>query len=190
VPDPEAIDATTLAVELVMVFPPASVIFTTGCVENSIPLNAPAGCVVTITFEAAPTLSAKLLEVAAVKDVGVNLRVKFPGVPERTRSVKVATPPTAATVLVPFKVPDPDAIDATTLTFEVVTVFPEASVTLINGWVVRATPLTAPDGSVVIMALDAICVINPTGITCACATNPKTRKDSVKSFFIVLVYTE
>jgi hypothetical protein len=35
------------------------------------------------------------------------------------------------------------------------------------------------------MALDAICVINPTGITCACATNPKTRKDSVILFFIL-----
>jgi hypothetical protein len=136
-------------------------------------------------LDAAPTLSGKLLEVAAVKDVGVNLRVKFPGVPERARFVKAATPPTAATVVVPFKVPDPEAIDATTLTLEVVTVFPEASVTLITGWVVRASPLTAPDGSVVIMALDAIWVINPTGITCACATNPKTRKDSVIIFFIL-----
>ena len=100
-------------------------------------------------MDAAPTLSGKLLEVAAVKDVGVNLSVKFPGVPEKTRLVKAATPPTAATVLVPFKVPDPEAIDATTLTVEVVTVFPEESVTLNTGWVVRATPLTALDGSVV-----------------------------------------
>jgi hypothetical protein len=156
VPVPEAIDATTLAVELVMVFPPASVIFTTGWVENTVPLNAPAGSVVIITFEGAPTLSAKLLEVAAVKDVGVNLRVKLPAVPERTRLVKVATPLTAATVVVPLRVPVPEAIAATTLTVEVVTVFSEASVTLITGWVVRATPLTAPNGCVVIIALDAV----------------------------------
>jgi hypothetical protein len=101
---------------------------------------------------AAPTLRAKLLEVAAVSDVGVKVRVKFPAVPERTRSVKVATPLIAATVVVPLKVPVPDAIDATTLAVEVVAVFPEASVTLITGWVVSATPLTAPDGSVVIAA--------------------------------------
>ena len=100
-------------------------------------------------MDAAPTLSGKLLEVAAVKDVGVNLRVKFPGVPERTRLVKAATPAAALTAVVPPKVMDPEAIDATTLTVEVVTVFPEASVTLITGWVVRATPLTAPDGCVV-----------------------------------------
>jgi hypothetical protein len=104
---------------------------------------------------AAPTPSAKLLEVAAVSDVGVKIRVKFPAVPERTRLVKVATPLTAATVVVPLKVPVPDAIDATTLTVDDVTVFPKASVTLITGWVVSATPLTAPDGWVVIIALEA-----------------------------------
>jgi hypothetical protein len=152
VPVPEAIDATTLAVELVMVFPPASVIFTTGWVENTVPVNAPDGWVVTIAFEGAPTLNAKLLEVAAVKDVGVNLRVKLPAVPERTRSVKVATPLTAATVVVPLKVPVPEAIDATTLTVEVVAVFPGASVTRTTGWIESATPLTAPDGWVVIAA--------------------------------------
>jgi hypothetical protein len=88
-----------------------------------------------------------------VSNVGVKLRVKFPGVPERTRLVKVATPLTAATVVVPLKVPpDPEAIDATTLTVEVVAVFPDASVIRTTGWSVSATPLTAPDGSVVIAA--------------------------------------
>jgi hypothetical protein len=60
--------------------------------------------------------------------------------------VKVATPLTAATVVVPLKVPVPDVIDATTLTDEVVTVFPDESVIRTTGWVVSATPLTAPDG--------------------------------------------
>jgi hypothetical protein len=82
---------------------------------------------------AAPTLSAKLLEVAAVNDVGVNVRVKFPAVPERTRSVKVATPLTAATVVVPLKVPVPEAIDATTLAVEVVAIFPDESVIRTTG---------------------------------------------------------
>jgi hypothetical protein len=84
-------------------------------------------------MDAAPTLSAKLLEVAAVNEVGVKVTVKLPGLPERTRLVKVATPLTAATVVVPPKVPVPDPIDATTLTVDDVTVFPEASVILING---------------------------------------------------------
>ena len=88
-------------------------------------------------MDAAPTLSAKLLEVAAVNEVGVKVTVKLPGLPERTRLVKVATPLTAATVVVPLKVPVPDAIDATTLTAEVVTVFPDKSVMRITGWVVK-----------------------------------------------------
>jgi uncharacterized membrane protein YfbV (UPF0208 family) len=69
--------------------------------------------------------------------------------------VKVATPLTAATVVVPLKIPVPDAIDATTLTVEVVTVFPDESVMRTTGWVVKAVPAVAPDGCVVIMALDA-----------------------------------
>jgi hypothetical protein len=132
-PLPDAIDATTLWVEEVTVFPPASVILMTGCVVNIAPSTAPDGCVVIMALVAAPKLSAKLLEVAAVNEVGVKARVKFPTVPERTRSVKVATPLTAATVVVPLNVPDPDAIEATTLTVEVVAVFPDASVTLITG---------------------------------------------------------
>jgi hypothetical protein len=95
---------------------------------------------------AAPTPRAKLLEVVAVSDVGVNLRVKFPAVPERTRFVKVATPLTAATVVVPLKVPVPEAIEATTLIVDDVTVFPDESVIRTTGWVVSAPPLTAPVG--------------------------------------------
>jgi hypothetical protein len=104
---------------------------------------------------AAPTLRAKLLEVAAVSDVGVKVRVKLPAVPERTRSVKVATPLTDATVVVPLRVAVPEATEATTLTVDDVTVFPDASVILITGWVVKAAPAAAPDGSVVIIAFEA-----------------------------------
>jgi hypothetical protein len=154
-PVPDAIDATKLTVDDVTVFPEASVTLITGCIVNGTPLTAPDGWVVIIALEAVPKLSAKLLEVAAVSDVGVKARVKLPVAPKRTRLVKVATPLTAATVVVPLKVPVPDAIDATTLTVEVVTVFPDASVILTTGWVVKAVPAAAPDGSVVIMALDA-----------------------------------
>ena len=155
VPVPDAIDATTLTVEVVTVFPDKSVMRTTGWVVKAVPAAAPDGWVVIIALEAVPKLSAKLLEVAAVSDVGVKARVKLPVAPERTRLVKVATPLTAVTLVVPLKVPVPDAIDATTLTVEVVTVFPDKSVMRITGWVVKAVPAAAPDGSVVIMALDA-----------------------------------
>jgi hypothetical protein len=155
VPVPEAIDAATLTVEVVTVFSEASVTLITGWVVSATPLTAPDGWVVIIAFEVAPAVSAKLLEVAAVNDAGVKVRVKFPVVPERTRLVKVATPLTAATVVNPLKVPVPEAIEATTLAVEVVTVFPEASVILTTGWVVKATPAAAPDGSVVIIAFEA-----------------------------------
>ena len=152
VPVPEAIEATTLIVDDVTVFPEASVILITGWVVSAIPLTAPVGWVVIAACVAAPTLSAKLLEVAAVSEVGVKVRVKLPAVPERTRLVKVAMPLTAATVVVPLKVPVPEAIDATTLTVEVVTVLPDESVIRTTGWVVSAISLTAPVGWVVINA--------------------------------------
>jgi hypothetical protein len=133
VPVPEAIEATTLTVDDVTVFPEASVTLITGWVVKATPATAPAGCVVIAACVAAPTLRAKLLEVAAVNDVGVKVRVKLPAVPERARFVKVATPLTAATVVVPLKVPVPEAIEATTLTVDDVSVFPEASVILITG---------------------------------------------------------
>jgi hypothetical protein len=107
------------------------------------------------TLVAAPAASAKLLEVAAVRDVGVNVRVKFPAVPVITRLVNVATPATAATVVVPESVPVPEAIDTTTLPVNDVTVLSPESVTLTTGWVVKADPLTAPAGWVVISALVA-----------------------------------
>ena len=76
---------------------------------------------------AAPTVRANAVEVAAVKRVGVKVNVKFPVVPVITKFVNVATPATAATVVVPDRVPVPEAIVATTFTVEVVTVFPLAA---------------------------------------------------------------
>ena len=77
--------------------------------------------------DAAPVVNANALEVIAVKPAGVKVNVKFPAVPVITKLVKVATPPTAATVVVPVKVPLPVATVATTFTVEEVTVFPLAS---------------------------------------------------------------
>jgi hypothetical protein len=94
----------------------------------------------------------KLLDVAGVNEVGVKVNVNVPAVPVITRLVKVAIPLTAATVVVPVSVPVPDAIDATTLTLEVVTVLPLASTMRITGCVPRTDPLVAPVGWVVIAA--------------------------------------
>ena len=77
--------------------------------------------------DAAPVVNANALEVIAVKAVGVKVNVKFPAVPVITKLVKVAIPPTAATVVVPVKDPVPEATEATTFTVEEVTVFPLAS---------------------------------------------------------------
>ena len=81
-----------------------------------------------------------------VKEVGVKVKVKAPAVPVTTRLVKVATPATAATVVVPLRVPVPVAIDATTGTVELVTVLPLVSTMRIIGWVPSVDPLAAPVG--------------------------------------------
>jgi hypothetical protein len=88
---------------------------------------------VIVALIAAPALSVSELDVAAISDVGVKIRVNAPAVPVITRFVKVATPLTAATVVVPVRVPVPDAIDATILLLEVVIVFSDESVILMTG---------------------------------------------------------
>ena len=92
------------------------------------------------------------LEVTALRDAGVKVRVKLPAVPVMTRLVNVAIPDDAVTVVVPESVPVPEAIDATTLTVEEVTVLPLASTIRITGWVASWDPLAAPVGCVVIAA--------------------------------------
>ncbi len=96
------------------------------------------------------------LDVTGVSPVGVKVTVKEPAVPVITRLVKVATPALAATVVVPLRVPVPDAMDATTLTLELVTVVPLASTMRMTGWVPSAAPLAAPVGCVVIAAAVAV----------------------------------
>ena len=70
--------------------------------------------------------------------------------------VKVTTPEVAFTELsAQVKVPDPVATARVTWAFESVTVLPLASRTVTTGWVVKATPLTAPAGWVVTASLAA-----------------------------------
>jgi hypothetical protein len=124
------------------------------------------------------------LEVTGVKEVGVKARVKAPAVAVITRLVNVAIPDDAATVVIPESVPVPEAIDATTLTEEVVTVLPLASTMRITGWVARVDPLAAPVGWVVIAAAVAApgavagntAVITPALAECVTEVAPVTLK--------------
>ena len=84
--------------------------------------------------EAAPNVKVNDDDVIAVNEVGVNVNVNGPAVPVSLKLVNVATPATAATVVVPDNVPPlPDPIVATTFTVELVTVFPPESTILITG---------------------------------------------------------
>ena len=56
VPLPEAFEAVTTAVDVVMVLPPESVTLTTGWVVKAASFTAPAGCVVIIALLATPRL--------------------------------------------------------------------------------------------------------------------------------------
>ena len=82
---------------------------------------------------AVPNVKVNDDDVTAVSKVGVNVKVNGPAVPVSRKLVNVATPATAATVVVPDNVPVPEAIVATTFTVELVTVLPLASTILITG---------------------------------------------------------
>ena len=97
----------------------------------------------------------RLRDVTGVNPVGVKVKVKAPAVPVITRLVNVAMPEAAATLVVPESVPVPGAIDTTTLTVELVTVLPLASMMRITGWVASVDPLAAPVGCLVIADADA-----------------------------------
>ena len=94
----------------------------------------------------APAVTVSAFEVAAVKPLGVNLKVKAPAVPVITKLVKVATPATAAIVVVPLSVPVPDAIAATTFEVKPVIAFPLPSTTRTTGWVESAVVFAPPIG--------------------------------------------
>ena len=87
-----------------------------------------------------------LVEVTAVNEVGVKVKVKLPAVPVIIKLLKLATPLTAETVGVPESTPVPEAIEATTLSVEEVTVLPLASTMRTTGEVERTEPEAAPPG--------------------------------------------
>lgn len=68
--------------------------------------------------------------------------------PEIPRFVKVATPFTAVTDVVPTRVAPADTVAVTTDVESVVTVLPEESLIAITGWVVKAEPEAKPAAAV------------------------------------------
>ena len=70
-------------------------------------------------------------------------------------SVKVATPATALTVVVPTVVPLPLTVMVTEAVL-LVTVLPKASLIVMTGWVVNAEPLALPPALVVSVAWVAV----------------------------------
>ena len=65
----------TLALDDVTVFPPASCTLTTGCVAHAEPPVPPPGWVVNANFDAAPTVTLNVLDVAVVSPADVAVSV-------------------------------------------------------------------------------------------------------------------
>jgi hypothetical protein len=96
----------------------------------------------------------------AISVPAVKLKTRGPALPLTRRSVKVATPPTDATLSVPPSVPLPLVIATATNVWLDVTRLPAASCISTTGWVANETPTIAPSGCVRI----ASCRIDP-GVT-------------------------
>ena len=105
-----------------------------------IPLTAPLGCVV-ITSVRTTCVTVTVPDVALAREAAVKAMVCAP-LPAIMRSVKVATPFTAFTVVVPLSVPDPEASAAVTAFVAPATTPFRASRTCTTGCVGNATPLS------------------------------------------------
>ena len=122
----------TAAVLLVTMLPAASLSVTTGWVVKAEPLTLPAAEVVSVAWLAAPTVGVMLwLAVVTLPEVKVSVYA-VPAVPLMPTPVKVATPATALTVVVPSVVPLPLTVMVTEAVL-LVTVLPAASLIAITG---------------------------------------------------------
>ena len=155
VPGPAVTAAVTLAPDVVRL-PLASSTRTTGCVVKFAPLTAPAGAVRTLSCEGAPGVNV-IEEVAfAIPELVNVIAVAPPTAPVSTRLVNVATPPTAATVVVPLRTPGPAVTDASTDAVDVVTRLLLASRTCTTGCVENVAPLAAPAGAVATVSTEPV----------------------------------
>src|SRR5712692_11594517 len=145
VPPPVAIAAVTTTPLWLTALPLASRTWITGCWANAAPLGTVAeGCVVTVSWVAAPAVIVTAVELTLVRPVAEKLSVRLPAVPVIARLVKAATPvPLVVAVSVPPNVPPPVAIAAVTTTPAWLTALPAASRTWITGCWANAVPLSA-----------------------------------------------
>ena len=162
VPPPGLIDALMAIVELAILrFAASRTSIFHGVI--TIPLVPIDGCCVTArprgTWTAVIGPEVPTLPAASGSDPAVNVTVTGP-VPATPRFVKVATPLTALTVVVPISCPVPLAIEAVTCAVEFETSTPVASLSNTTGCVVNGTPLSAPTGNV----WTAYCVAGATHI--------------------------
>ena len=115
--------AVTLELLPVTVLPNASCTASTGCVAKAAPAVAPAGWVVSASWLAAAGETVKGLVLTLVRAPSASWSVLAPAVSMR-RLLKLAIPLTAATVVVPARVPLPVLSVAVTLDVSPVTVLP------------------------------------------------------------------
>ena len=147
--DPLFDEMVTTAELLATVLPNASRMAITGCTSNGRLLTAPEAGVVIANCVAVPKVGV-IFCVAEVRLAEANVSVYcVPAVPLMPTLVKVATPFTAFTVVVPTVVPLPLTVMVTIVELSETTVFPPLSRMATTGWVVKADPLALPAAWVV-----------------------------------------
>src|SRR5262245_14839382 len=151
------IATVTLAEELVTVFPNASCTVTSTAGEMLAPATTVLGCAVKASLLAAAGVMLNPDDVATVSRTDADVSVEPVPTLSTDRLENVATPATAATVVVPDSVPPPGLVPIATVTLavELVTVLLKASCTVTCTAGAIATPAVAFVGWVVKASLDA-----------------------------------
>ncbi len=144
----------------------------TGCGDSADPFAAPPGAVPMTSFVAGSEVMVIGPDVAPVSPAALKAIVYVPA-PVTTRSVKVAVPFTAFTVVVPPSVPPaPTSVAVTALVAPATTPL-DASCTWMTGCVPSALPVPAPDGCVWIESFVAGSAVMPMLPEVACVSAPE-----------------
>jgi hypothetical protein len=163
----------TEADDEVTVFPPASLMVTTGWEPKAAALVAVVeGGVKKTTLVAAPKAArVKALEVA-LREPDVAFSVNEPAVPDRVQEVKEATPEENDAVQLVSVPPVPELMAIVMAVEYDVTTLPDESSTVTTGVVDMTVALIAPDGWVVKTNCDAAPGVNVTALVVADVKDP------------------
>jgi len=136
------------AFEEVTVLPWASWTRMTGWVPKALAAEPPEGWDWKTSLVAVLVEMVKVFEVVEARPEELAAKVYPDPALSMERPEKVATPFTAATVVVPESAPEAGLVAMARVieALEAVTVLPWASWTVMTGWVVRAAPAAAPEG--------------------------------------------